>query len=335
MSDPFNPYAELYINPQGPGDKRPTAMRVLEDSNLLNAWPDKVVMITGATSGIGVETARAMYATGAQVYLMVRNPEKAAPIVADITSSTVGRGRIDVIEMDNDSLASVKRAAREFLSKSSRLHVLINNAGIMACPRSTTADGHERHFGVNYLAHFTLTLLLLPALLSSSPSRILWLSSPIHRLSPPSHIPPPPSPTPYDPLLAYSRSKLAMIWASNHLHRLYHARGLRSLALSPGAVWSENLLCYAAPAQRAAWQSDGEMMRRMQNTAQGAATSVWAATAGVWGEEGRGGRYLVNCSEAGPGEGDDGFGANCYDEEGEERLWRVSLEMVGLEGPVV
>ncbi|KAJ8104557.1 hypothetical protein ONZ43_g7793 [Nemania bipapillata] len=129
MSSPFDPYAEQHKALNGPGDQRPTALQIIEDNKLFQAWPDKVVLITGATSGIGIETARAMYATNAQVFLMVRNPAKVQPIVADIISTTKGTGTIEVIQMDLDSLESVKKAAKEFLTKSSKLNVLINNAG--------------------------------------------------------------------------------------------------------------------------------------------------------------------------------------------------------------
>jgi NADP-dependent 3-hydroxy acid dehydrogenase YdfG len=129
MSSPFNPYAEQHKASTGPGDKRPTALEVLEDNKLIQAWPDKVVLITGASSGIGIETARAMYATGAKVFVMVRDTTKMRPIVADIIKSTKGTGTIEVLEMDLDSLDSVKNAAQQFLGKSSQLNVLINNAG--------------------------------------------------------------------------------------------------------------------------------------------------------------------------------------------------------------
>lgn len=104
-------------------------MKIIEDNNLAQAWSGKVVLITGATSGIGIETARAIYATGAQVFLAARNTAKAEPIIADIINTTKGTGKIEVIDMDLDSLDSVKNAAREFLKKVPKLHVLINNAG--------------------------------------------------------------------------------------------------------------------------------------------------------------------------------------------------------------
>lgn len=140
MSSPFEPYAEQHKDPKGPGDQRPTAFQILEDNNLIQAWSDKVVLITGATSGIGIETTRAMYATGARVFVMVRDTAKVQPIVTDIVNSTHGNGVIEVIEMDLDSLDSVRCAAGKFLAKSTRLNVLINNAGMWSNGRLCWAN---------------------------------------------------------------------------------------------------------------------------------------------------------------------------------------------------
>ncbi|KAI0410134.1 putative short-chain dehydrogenase [Xylaria palmicola] len=340
MSSPFNPYAEQHKNLQGPGDQRPTALQVLEDNNLIQAWSDKVVLITGATSGIGIETTRAMYATSARVFVMVRDIAKVQPIVADIISTTKGNGTIEVIQMDLDSLDSVKTAARQFLQKSSQLNVLINNAGIMACPKTITVDGFERQFAVNYLAHFTLTALLLPTLLSSSGpafnSRVVWVSSSGHRhancapdlndLGILDH---------YEPWAAYGQSKTAMIWASNHLDRAYGPRGVHSLALHPGGIRT-GLSQYTSAAQMAAFLEDEALLRQTKSAAQGAATQVWAAAAPVW--EGRGGEYLEDLKVAGLTSGKastigDGYGAHAFDPVGEEKLWKLSLELAKIDSP--
>ncbi|KAF2968054.1 hypothetical protein GQX73_g5517 [Xylaria multiplex] len=340
MSSPFNPYAEQHKDLKGPGDERPTAIQVLKDNNLIQAWPDKVVLITGATSGIGIETTRAMYATGARCFVLVRNPAKAQPLVADIIKSTKGNGKIEIIEMDLDSLDSVRNAAQQFLQMSSQLNVMINNAGIMACPKTITVDGFERQFAVNYLAHFTLTTLLLPTMLSSSSptfnSRVVWVSSSGHRhdhcrldlndIGLLDH---------YEPWSAYGQSKTATIWASNHIDRKYGPRGVHSLAVHPGGILT-NLSQYMEPEQIAAIMEDKEAPKKMKSAEQGAATQVWAAAAPVW--EGQGGKYLEDLKVADltsgiPSALGDGYGAHAYDPVNEEKLWKLSLGLVKVEEP--
>lgn len=129
MSDPFAPYAKLFEHPKGPGDVRPTALQVIQDMDLANKWAGKVVLITGATSGLGLETARALFATGADVFITARDATKGQDAVENIVKSSEGKGKIDFIEMELNSLESVKKAAQSFLAKSGRLNVLINNAG--------------------------------------------------------------------------------------------------------------------------------------------------------------------------------------------------------------
>ncbi|KAI1735887.1 putative short-chain dehydrogenase [Xylaria scruposa] len=340
MSSSFNPYAEQHEDVQGPGDERPTAIQVIEDNKLIKAWSDKVVLITGATSGIGVETTRAIYATGARVFVMVRDTAKVKPIVADIINTTSGIGSIEVIEMDLDSLDSVKNGAQRFLEKSSQLNVLINNAGVMACPKTVTVDGFERQFAVNYLAHFTLTTLLLPTLLSnSSPafnSRVIWVSSSGHRhancvpdlndIGILDH---------YEPWAAYGQSKTAMIWASNYIDRTYGPRGVHSLSVHPGGIMT-NLSQYMTQEAISAFVDDKEAAKQLKSAAQGAATQVWAATAPVW--EGKGGKYLEDLKIAEPASPvpsalGGGYGPHAYDSVNEEKLWRLSLELVKLENP--
>lgn len=132
MSDPLTPYAHLYKDVAGPGDGRPTALQVISDNVAKDAWTGRVALVTGGTSGIGIETIRALHATGADVFFTARDLSKAEKSRADILGRSSGKGRIEFIEMDMDSLDSVRQAAREFLSKSSKLNVLVNNAGEFA-----------------------------------------------------------------------------------------------------------------------------------------------------------------------------------------------------------
>ncbi|KAI0595521.1 hypothetical protein F4775DRAFT_604898 [Biscogniauxia sp. FL1348] len=141
----------------------------------------------------------------------------------------------------------------------------------MACPQSTSTDGIERHFAINYLAHFSLTALLRTHTSFSTTtdsstsfySCIIYLSFPAHRWCPGgADIPSTTAPRSYDPLLAYGHSKLAVIWASNSIDRICGRGGVHSLALNPGAVWLDSLLCYVTLEQRE-WRSDQTVMRHM------------------------------------------------------------------------
>ena len=138
MTDPLNPYAAAYsyANLNGPGDARPTALQVLRDNDLLGKWTGRVAFVTGGTAGIGLETARALHATGADVYFTGRDLKKGQAVADEILKDSPGSGKLEPIVMDMDSLDSVKEAARTFLAKSDRLNVLVNNAGTL--PHSAT-----------------------------------------------------------------------------------------------------------------------------------------------------------------------------------------------------
>src|SRR6187402_2875884 len=123
-------YAEAYVDPQGPGDARPTALQIVKDEGLEGKLNGKVIIITGTSSGIGIETSRALSATGATLYLTVRSLSKGQAALADILEP----GRVELVEMDLESLASVRAAAKTILAKSDKVNILINNAGIMATP---------------------------------------------------------------------------------------------------------------------------------------------------------------------------------------------------------
>ncbi|KAF9871034.1 putative short-chain dehydrogenase [Colletotrichum karsti] len=337
--DAFHPYADLHANPKGPGDARPTALQIISDSNLANKWTDKVILITGGTSGIGLETARALFTTGADVYITARDSTKAKTAVEDITKSSEGRGKLEVIDMDMNSLESVKNAAKVFLEKSSKLNVLINNAGIMAVPEpAKTADGFDQQFGVNHLAHFTLTALLLPTLIRSSTpefnSRIISLASSGHRFMAVNFDDYNFAKTDYNPWLAYGQSKTANIWLANYIDRVYGPRGVHAVSIQPG-VTATPLHVHVDPAMSSAWQSDPVIGARIKSPAQGAATPTWAAAADVW--EGKGGKYLFDVGVGGPATSDgmasladQGYGPHAFDEESENKLWELSLELTGV-----
>ncbi|KAG6060640.1 hypothetical protein E4U17_003812 [Claviceps sp. LM77 group G4] len=199
--DPFNPYADLYAHPAGPSDARPTAQQIIADTTDTgtgtgtgspNPWAGRVILITGGTAGIGLETVRALHRTGADIFFTGRDLNKASTIKAlllrEDDSKGPPRGKLEFLHLNLDSLASVRAAAQDFLARSPRLNVLINNAGVLSYPYAKTGDGFERHWGVNHLAHYLFTRLLLPIMEESSKetggafcSRVVNVSSSGHR----------------------------------------------------------------------------------------------------------------------------------------------------------
>eukprot|EP00892_Ulva_mutabilis_P001560 jgi/Ulvmu1/11404/UM075_0066.1 len=327
------PYEEEHANPQGPGDARPTAMQIVEDEGLKGKLNDRVVIITGASSGIGVENARALYTSGATVYMPVRNLEKGQKVAEEIKETkTDSPGRLEVMQMDLDSLDSVKAFAQAFLEKESKLNLLITNAGIMACPESTTKDGFEAQFGTNHVAHFLLFELLRPLLLSSSTpelnSRVVTLSSVGHRSAPVFFDDLDLKKQGYSPWVAYGQSKTANILMAVEIERRYGPEGLHATAVMPGGILT-GLQIHVGDDMLKRWEQP-EIKKFMKNTEQGAATTMWAAVGKDW--EGKGGKYLDNCAV--PGEApqdsqmmDPGYRTWAMDPEAAEKLWEVSLEL--------
>ncbi len=129
--DPTNPYAEAHADPQGYGDARPTSTQIIKDEGLVNAMIGKVMLVTGSTSGIGVDTVRALHLTGADVYMQARDLKKAEAVRGDILNTSDGKGKLEIVLMDLVSLESVREGVKEFLTKSGKLNVLVNNAGML------------------------------------------------------------------------------------------------------------------------------------------------------------------------------------------------------------
>lgn len=202
----------------------------------------------------------------------------------------------------------------------------------MACPKGVTEDGFETHFGTNHLGHFLLFQLLKPALLASSTgafnSRVVSLTSLGYRFGTISfddfHF----SKSEYDPWKAYGQSKLANIHFANELERRYGSSGLHALSVHPGYITTA--LQRHVDYEKLGF--DSVEPRLLKSPQQGAATTVWAAVSKDW--EGRGGRYLEDCSEAAPAAADDlyapGYTEKAYDVPTEKRLWVESLKMAGL-----
>ncbi|KAK5051958.1 hypothetical protein LTR84_002762 [Exophiala bonariae] len=319
-------YAAVHVSPKGPGDARPTALQIIQDEDLEGKLSDKVILITGVSSGIGVETTRGLFATGAQLYLAARDLNKAQNALPELVESD----RVHFLELDLNSLESVRACAKSFLSRSKTLNIFIANAGVMACPEGRTKDGFETQLGTNHLAHFLLFYLLQPTLLSSatssSSSRAIFLSSVAHRIAEVNFdninlegI--------YNEWIAYGQSKTAPVWTANEIDRRYGTKGLHATSVNPGAIWTD--------LQR--HMEDQSMFEGLQeyfkSPAQGAATTVWAAVAPLFNNQG--GKYLESCQIAkawteSDGQWGDGYAAWAYDEAKEGKLWKVSLDLLGL-----
>lgn len=333
-----NRYTEAHRNPAGPGDSRPTALKIIKDEGLEHKMAGKVFLVTGVSSGIGIETVRALAATDATVYGLVRDLKKGEQALGDLLSP----GRVELLQCELDSLASIRSCAAEFMQKSeNRLNVLITNAGVMAIPTLTrTKDGFETQFGTNHLGHFLLFQLVKPALLASSmpdfQSRVVSLTSIGHRRNT-VHFDNlnfekgPDSYTPYD---GYGQSKTANIYMANYIERQYgKTHGLHGLAVHPGGIWT-GLAVHITPEVRAFYTNDEKTRKNMKSPEQGAATSVLAAVGKDF--EGRGRVYLENCGEGGPlltepTPTTPGYSPHAFDEEAEDRLWKVSCQLVGVD----
>lgn len=321
-------YAKVHQSPKGPGDARPTALQIVKDAGRENNFVGKVILITGCSSGLGIETARALFYTGATLYLTARDLEKAKSALGDIVESP----RVHLLHLDLISLESVQACAEEFLSQSNTLNILIANAGVMACPEGRTADGFETQFGTNHLAHFLLFHLLKYCLLSSSTpafnSRVVIVASSAHRVSS-VHFDNLTLGGEYEPWKAYGQSKTANIWTANEIERRYGAQGLHAFSLHPGAIATE-LLRHVSDEQKVDWETNEFLKNYWKSPEQGAATSVWGALAREL--EGTGGKYLDDCQIAGPADPSQrhgpGYAAWAYSPEMEAKLWAKTLDLL-------
>lgn len=283
----------------------------------------RVCLVTGANSGVGLETARGLARAGATVVLAVRDLAKGEAAAADVLR-TAPNARIEVMRLDLTDLDSVRAFAREFLARRDRLHVLVNNAGIHTEERSLTPQGFESTFATNHLGHFLLTRLLLDALKRAAPSRIVNVASEAHRGGR-MH---------WDDLMlgrsggpeggvifgwkAYAQSKLANILFTKALARRLEGTGVTANAVHPGSV-------------RTGWARGGDsgLLRHVVALAspflispeKGARTSLHAATAPELASVS--GRYFVREREAKPTR-------RARDVEAQERLWRESERLAGL-----
>ncbi|MFI7120716.1 SDR family NAD(P)-dependent oxidoreductase [Amycolatopsis sp. NPDC049868] len=279
------------------------------------------VIVTGASSGIGAETARALTATGAEVTLAVRDIAAGARVARDVAASTGGTAP-HVARLDLSDLASI---AAFTSSWEGPLHVLVNNAGVMACPERYTERGWEWQFAVNHLGHFALTTRLRAALAAGGAARIVMVSSAGHQASPVVFDDVNFAFRPYDRRLAYGQSKTANILFAVAATRRWSRDGITANAVMPGAVYT-NILRHMGG--DSAGKIPAELIKTVE---QGAATSILLATSPLL--EGVGGRYFADCNEAETVDRRTGTlqGVAHYalDPDGAERLWTLSEKLLG------
>jgi NAD(P)-dependent dehydrogenase (short-subunit alcohol dehydrogenase family) len=239
-----------------------------------------VALVTGANSGIGYETAAALAEHGAHVVLACRDPLKAARAF-DTLENDLDRSSLEVLHLDLSDLASVRSAAETFLADHARLDLLINNAGVMGTPYLLTADGFELQMATNHLGHFALTGLLLDRLLTSGPSRVVTVSSLMHRIG---HVDPArvASGAPGNTWLAYGASKLANLLFTNELSQRLVAADAPTMALAAHPGWTRSNLAGTGAAM-----GDGRLRRKAgrvagrtfgQSARVGALPTLYAAT---------------------------------------------------------
>ncbi|HUH37613.1 MAG TPA: SDR family NAD(P)-dependent oxidoreductase [Spongiibacteraceae bacterium] len=291
----------------------------------------KVALVTGASAGLGVETSRALAGAGATVLMAARDPAKTEGAMARVRER-VPEARLQFVQLELSDPASVRRAAEQVLAGYPRLDLLINNAGVMACPLQRTPEGWEWQMAVNHIGHFLLTGLLVPALLESAAPRVVNLSSGGHKYGPVDFDDPFFHTREYDKWLAYGQAKTANIWLARALHRRLSGRGLAAFAVHPGAIFTE-LGRHLSDEDVKMLSSGGTGRGKLsfKSIPQGAATSVWAATSPQLA--GQGGLYLEDCNigqlSTHDGAAADGYAPWAMDDDSAERLWQMSETWVG------
>ena len=289
----------------------------------------KCAVVTGASSGLGLETCRVLAAAGATVLMVARNKDTLETAAEEIRQRQPEAQLLTQI-MDLADLDSVRSAAAEILQQADKIQLLINNAGVMACPLMRTAQGFEMQFGTNHLSHFLLTGLLSPALINGSASRVINLSSAGHKFGPFNFSDPNYHQREYDKWQAYGESKTANVLFSVGLDLRMREHGVRAFAVHPGMIMT-NLARHLEAADITALtdRSSSSEPLAFKTPEQGAATTVWAATASDLSLEG--GQYLEDChiAQAAESGGSNGVESYAVDPAVAEKLWLLSEGLVG------
>lgn len=292
----------------------------------------RVAVVTGGYSGIGLETVRALAAKGVRIIVPVRDRAKADPALAGIA------GQVETGDMDLGDLPSVRRFAEGLMASLPRLDLLINNAGIMACPETRVGPGWEAQFGTNHLGHMALTLGLMDLLARTGNARVVALSSTGHKISgirwDDMHF----RAAPYEKWQAYGQSKTANALFANALSRRLKRSGGHAFAVHPGGIFTPLQRHLPVEEQvKLGWiNEDGSpsalAKAGFKTTEQGCSTTLWAATSPALA--GRPGVYCEDCDIASPTDRSSplarfrGVEAHACDDEAAERLWTLSEGML-------
>ncbi|MGO4727866.1 MULTISPECIES: SDR family NAD(P)-dependent oxidoreductase [unclassified Inquilinus] len=297
----------------------------------------KRFLVTGASSGIGLETARSLAARGAGVVGAVRNLAKAGPATASVRdAASQGGGSLELIELDLASLQSVRACADKLLADGRLFDAIVANAGVMATPFGRTVDGFEVQFGTNHLGHFALINRIEPLL--ADDGRLVVLSSQAHRVADVDLDDPNFQHQAYDPWVAYGRSKTANALFAVEFDRRHRHRGIRAAAVMPGNSLTDLPRHLAQEDLQGLFETVGKARAdaglppaELKGIPQAAATSVWAAVAADKDEIG--GRYLEDCAVAPvndtPNPFADGVRSYALDAGKARQLWAKSEELVG------
>jgi NAD(P)-dependent dehydrogenase (short-subunit alcohol dehydrogenase family) len=299
----------------------------------------KRILVTGVSAGLGVETARALAAHGANVVGTARDLDKAKRTTSEVSKAAAESGSsFEVIELDLSNLKSVRAAADKLVSDGRLFDVVIANAGVMATPFGKTEDGFETQFGTNHLGHFVFVNRI--AKLIKDGGRLVNLASSGHRFSDVNLDDPSFETTSYEPFVAYGRSKTANILFAVEFDRRHRDRGVRATAVHPGGIATE-LARHMPDGAIEAWiqqvqeqrAAAGEPPFEFKSVPEGAATSVWAGVVASADEVG--GKYCEDCQVAELLPADSpvsaisrGVRGYALDPESAKALWQKSEEMV-------
>jgi NAD(P)-dependent dehydrogenase (short-subunit alcohol dehydrogenase family) len=303
---------------------RSTALEVLDGTRL----EGRTALVTGGYSGLGKETVRALAQAGASVIVGARRPDVAT---TDLTG--IG-GDITILPLDLSDPASIDAFAALVQARTAALHILINNAAIMACPLARDPRGYESQFATNHLGHFQLAARLWPLLAAAGGARVVALSSSGHARNgldlDDIHF----ARRPYDKWTAYGQAKSANALFALQLDGIGAAHGVRAFAVDPGGIRTPLQRHLSMEEQIALgwYDSEGNLNPLFKTTEQGAATSIWCATSPLL--EGMGGAYCADCNIAAPWQAGQppyvGVHPHVRDVALAERIWAASETMCGL-----